>query len=248
MNYFKTYFLTALASLILLCCSSSAGDDDAVFKDDEEEVIVEENNIPTIPHEGIPSPFNLFTVIDSDVERKEFNKIAKWYEESPNKQVFKLFTGDEFNGDRTHARTEAGQGLKWKEGQVWHYFEATMQPSGTLNKTYTIAQLFAGCCGPQLRIAVKPSGRVDVESRDNDNIILTPETDYVNGINSFKIKIRSNGKLMEVYYNDELKFSALSDESRKGNKNALYHFRWGVYSNEKMIKNLSNVVTNITRK
>ena len=173
--------------------------------------------------------------------------MAKWYEEAPNKQVFKLFVDDEFTGHRKHARTEAGQGLKWKEGEGWHTFEATMQPSGTLNETYTIGQLFAGCCGPQLRIAVKSNGTVDVESRNNDNVSLTATQGFVNGTNSFKIKIRSDGKHMEVYYNDILKFSGITEESTKGNKDALYHFRWGVYSNTKMTKNLSNTVTNANR-
>lgn len=236
------FFIIFSLGFFLNC---SNGNDESM--EVQEEVEEENNTIPLIPHEGIPSPFNLFTVIDSDVERKDFNKVAKWYEEAPNKQVFKLFTGDEFNGERKHARTEAGQGLKWKEGEGWHTFEATMQPSGTLDETYTIGQMFAGCCGPQLRIAVKSNGHVDVESRNNDNVTLTPTIGYVNGTNSFKIKIRSDGKTMEVYYNDELKFSALTDESRKSNKDALYHFRWGVYSNNKMKRNLSNTVINVIR-
>ena len=52
---------------------------------------------------------------------------------------------------------------------------------------------------------------------------------------------------MEVYYNDVLKFSGLSEESKLGNKDALYHFRWGVYANNKMAVNLSNTVTNMNR-
>lgn len=189
----------------------------------------------------------MFTVVDADVERKDFNKVAKWYEEEVGKQVFKLFTGDEFTGERKHARTEAGQGLKWKEGEEWHAFEATMQLSGKLDITYTIAQLFAGCCGPQLRIEVKKSGRIHVGSRSNGNIRISTDEDWANGEKSFKVKIRSNGKDFEIYFNDELKFTGITEESKNANKAALYHFRWGVYSNEKMKKNLSNTVTEITR-
>lgn len=239
----STTYLTCLF-LIFLFLNCSGTDNE---ERDLEEQVTQENSIPLTSHVGIPDPFNLFTVIDDDVERKDFNKVAKWYEEAPNKQVFKLFVGDEFNGDRKHARTEAGQGLKWKEGTQWHTFEATMQPSGTLTETYTIAQLFAGCCGPQLRIAVKSNGHVVVESRSNDNVTLTSAEGFVNGTKSFNIKIRSNGKNMEVYYNDVLKFSGITEESTKGNKEALYHFRWGVYSNSKMSKNLSNTVTHAIR-
>ncbi|WP_139956527.1 polysaccharide lyase family 7 protein [Flavicella sediminum] len=228
---------------VLFSCS---GNSDHVILE-EEQVQEEGNTIPLIPNEGIPNPFNLFTVIDDDVERKNFNKVAKWYEEEANKQIFKLFDGDEYIGERKHARTEAGQGLKWKEGAEWHILEATMKPSGKLDETYTIAQLFAGCCGPQLRVEVRTNGRINVGSRANGNSRISTDEDWATGNKSFKIKIRSNGKEMEVYFNDELKFTGISEESTKGNTAALYHFRWGVYSNNKMIKNLSNTVTNITR-
>lgn len=236
------YFLSLIVVVSLLNCSGSSNDDEIV-----EEEIEQEETIPLIPHQGIPHPFNLFTVIDDDAERKDFINVAKWYEESANKQVFKLFEGDEFNGERKHARTEAGQGLKWKEGAEWHTFEATMKPSGKLDETYTIAQLFAGCCGPQLRVEVRTNGRIHVGSRNNGNVIISKDEDWANGQKNFKIKIRSNGKDMEVYFNNELKFTGISEESSLGNVNALYHFRWGVYSNNKMTKNLSNTVTNITR-
>tara|TARA_R110002033_G_C3897451_1_gene240061 strand:+ start:70196 stop:70930 length:735 start_codon:yes stop_codon:yes gene_type:complete len=243
MKNFALWILIIFCSGILINCSN-VGQDDLVFQGNVKE---ENNTIPIIPYEGIPSPFNLFTVTDSDVERRDFNKVAKWYNESTNKQVFQLFTGDEFMGERKHARTEAGQGLKWKASNEWHEFGATMQPSGTLYETYTIAQLFAGCCGPQLRIEVKPNGNIHVGSRSNGNFRISSNENWANGSKSFKMKIRSNGTDMEVYFNDELKFNGISEESANGNEEALYHFRWGVYSNSKMTKDLINTVTNITR-
>ncbi|GAA4944047.1 hypothetical protein GCM10023314_16320 [Algibacter agarivorans] len=244
----KKYMVYLFSYFVLLNCSGGDINND-VMEDEQQQEQEEEqvDIIPLIPNEGIPSPFNLFTVIDDDVERKDFNKVSKWYEEAANIQVFKLFIGDEFNGERKHARTEAGQGLKWKQGTEWYTFEATMKPSRKLDETYTIAQLFAGCCGPQLRVEVKSSGRINVGSRANGNIRISTDEDWANGVKSFKIKIRSNGKDMEVYFNDELKFTGVSEESTLGNTAALYHFRWGVYSNNKMTKNLSNTVTNITR-
>ena len=238
------YFVSLCLLAINLNCSGSDNDEEIIKEEPEPE---KENLIPLIPNDGIPSPFNLFTVIDGDVERKDFNTVAKWYEEASNKQVFKLFIGDEFNGERKHARTEAGQGLKWKEGVAWHTFEATMKPSGKINETYTIAQIFAGCCGPQLRVEVRTNGRIHVGSTSKGNVRISSDEDWANGVRSFKIKLRSNGKDMEVYFNDELKFTAITEESTLGNKAALYHFRWGVYANNKMIHNLSNTVTNITR-
>ena len=203
------------------------------------------------PAENIPTPFNLFTVIDTDLNRYEFCKASKWFEESNGKQVFKLFTGDNLAdnvpGARVHARTEAGQGLKFKAGSTWNTFEARMKPSKKLDYTYTIAQLFAGCCGPQLRIEVKSNGRIHMGSRGNGNIRISDDQDYANGSRSFKIKIRTNGDQFEVYFNGSKKFSGRTEEAKNGNTSALYHFRWGVYSNEVMSEDLSNTVTEIIR-
>ena len=81
--------------------------------------------------------------------------------------------------------------MKWKQGTKWYTFEATMKPSGKLDETYTIAQLFAGCCGPQLRVEVRSNGRINVGSRSNGNIRISTDVDWANGVRSFKIKIRA---------------------------------------------------------
>ncbi|NER17807.1 polysaccharide lyase family 7 protein [Spongiivirga citrea] len=228
--------------LLFFCFNCSDAEQVEALESEEDPV-----EISLTPPDGIPDPFNLFTVIDDDVPRSEFDEVSKWYQEEPGKQVFQLFTGDEFIGERKHARTEAGQGLKFKEGTTWHTLEATMHPSDKLDITYTIAQLFAGCCGPQLRVEVRTNGRIHVGSRSNENVRISTDEDWANGQRSFTIKIRTNGRDMEVYFNNELKFTGVSEESTMDNVDALYHFRWGVYSNEKMKKNLSNTVTNITR-
>lgn len=203
------------------------------------------------PASNIPTPFNLFTVIDTDLTRNEFCKADKWFDETNGQQVFKLFTGDNLAdhvpGARVHARTEAGQGLKFKAGSTWYTFEARMKLSNKLDYTYTVAQLFAGCCGPQLRIEVKSNGRIHMGSRSNGNIRISDDTDYANNSRSFKIKIRTNGDKFEVYFNGSKKFEGRTEEAKNGNTNALYHFRWGVYSNLVMTENLSNTVTEIIR-
>jgi hypothetical protein len=122
-----------------------------------------------------------------------------------------------------------------------------MKLSNKLDITYTIAQLFAGCCGPQLRIEVKTNGRIHVGSRSNGNVLISSDEDWADGQKNFKVKIRTNGKDFEVYFNDDLKFTGTTEESINNNVDALYHFRWGVYSNEKMKQNLSNTVTEISR-
>ncbi len=197
------------------------------------------------PAKGIPE-ITLFTVKGKSTPRKDFCKLEKWYGESDYKQVFRLFKGDDMskhvNGGRKHARTEAQHGLVFRAGNTWHEFEGTFKIEGDRPPiTITVAQLFAGCCGPVARVEMKHSGRIHVGSTADGNTRISGDSDYFG--KSFKIKIRSNGKRLEVYFNNQLKYT--------GNvryKDALYHFRWGVYSNEIPIGNFQNTVTNVTRK
>jgi hypothetical protein len=200
------------------------------------------------PAPNIPTPFGLFTVLSKNTERKDFCKLSRWYSESNGTQVFRLFKGDNFAdnvpGGRRHARTEA-QGPSFAAGSTWHTFEATMKPSRTLvGENMTIAQLFAGCCGPQLRIELKPNGRVHMGSRSNGNFRISDDKDYAN--KSFKLKIWTNGETFEVYFNGVKKFTGKTEESKNGNKAARYHFRWGVYAGVPKF-DYSNTVTDIRK-
>lgn len=197
------------------------------------------------PAQGIPE-ITLFTVKGKSTVRKNFCSVEKWYGESDYKQVFRLFKGDDMSkhvsGARKHARTEAQHGLLFKASDNWHEFEGTFKIEGDRPPiTITVAQLFAGCCGPVARVEIKRSGRIHVGSTADGNTRISDDNDYFG--KNFKIKIRSNGRRLEVYFNNQLKY-----EGNVRHKDALYHFRWGVYSNEIPVGNFQNTVTNVTRK
>ena len=200
----------------------------------------------TKPTPGIPGNFSLFTVTSKSVPRSAFCSVAKWYSESAGTQIFRLFTGDDFAknvpGGRSHARTEA-QYPSFRPG-AWHTFEARMKPSRKGERTYTIAQIFAGCCGPQLRIEVRSNGRINMGSRSNVNVRISDDLDYANNDRTFKLKLRTNGDQFEVYFNGSRKYSGRMEEAVKGTPNVLYHFRYGVYYSHPEA-NMSNTVTEL---
>lgn len=193
--------------------------------------------------------FNIFSVINNDVKRSGFPTIKKWYSEGVNTQVFKLFKYDQFNGSRSdHARTEAEQGLKWKKTGTTHTFEATYNVTSNSKENLTIAQIFAGCCGPQLMIHIRSNGNIDYGSRGNGNAVI--DRGNWKG-RDFKIKLTMQNDIMKFYFNGVKKFEGRADE--RSNSNALYHFRWGVYSNNsvrndgKMDQDAQVVVKRLTR-
>jgi hypothetical protein len=225
---------------------------------------------------GIPQNIAIFCPINKDAKRDAVGKfpteIDKWYQEIGGKtQIFKLFNGDSVvrGSDPTdfHARTEAGGNnipVRFSEGNDWYMIEYTMTinvPASAngekLKEPMTISQLFAGCCGPQFRLELNTKGSISYGSRANGNGTLLSDKDYSNGSNPLKVKMLSNGKFFKLFLNDkQISFTVNSktvdmlqtEESAKGTPNVLYHFRWGLYYNTPMYKDISCTVTNIVNK
>ncbi|MGL4744666.1 MAG: Ig-like domain-containing protein [Dermatophilaceae bacterium] len=205
------------------------------------------------PVAGMPPGMTLFTVKSVQTVREDFCSIDKWYDETANKQVFSIFPGDDFAdanpGSRSHARTEASGGLNFTRAQgTWHEFEADMlvnalPPEG--NDPVTLAQVFAGCCGPVLRIEITEKGQLRWGSTD-DGMGYFSEGDQSYAGKPFKLKMRSNGSQVEAYMDGKLRYSG-SIRRFPGDENALYHFRWGIYSNASPDRTLTNTVTNVRR-
>lgn len=225
---------------------------------------------------GIPLNIGIFCPIDKDAKRDPFGKfpanISKWYQEIDGKtQIFKLFAGDSVvrGSDPTdfHARTEAGGNnvpVRFSEGNTWYMIQYVMKikvprsANGEILKdNMTISQLFAGCCGPQFRLELNSRGGISYGSRSNGNGTLLSDKDYSNGINTLKVKVMSNGRFFKIFLNDKIveftingsKTDTLqTEESKKGTPNVLYHFRWGLYYNTPMYKDISAEVTDIVSK
>jgi hypothetical protein len=225
---------------------------------------------------GIPKTIDIFCPINKSAKRDSTGKfpanIEKWYQEIDDKtQILKLFVGDSivrgFDEKRFHARTETGGNdipLSFNESENWYMVKYTLKikiPKSAdgerLKETMTISQLFAGCCGPQFRLELNKNGFISYGSRTNGNGVLLSDKDYSNGDTPLKIKMLSNGKFLKLFLNDkQISFKVdgkmvdmiQTEESKKGTPNVLYHFRWGMYYNKPMYKDISCIVTDIVSK
>jgi hypothetical protein len=223
---------------------------------------------------GIPNEIDIFCPGGRAVRNAsgEFpTNLDKWYDETSGKtvQTFKLYNGDKMprGNDPTdlYARSEVGgidDPIRFSESSTYHGVQYTMKiniPKSTngerLKETMTIAQLFAGCCGPQFRLEISPQGHITYGSRSNGNGTLLTDKDYSNNSNTLKVKMSSNGKYFRLSLNDKaIKFNVngvlvdqlQTEESKNGTPNVLYHFRWGLYYNLPMYKNISATVTSIS--
>jgi hypothetical protein len=225
---------------------------------------------------GIPKNIGIFCIINKDAKRDVAGKfpanIEKWYQEIDGKtQIFNLYKGDSVvrGSDPTdfHARSESGGNeipVRFGESNDWYMISYTMKikiPMSTngerLKDPMTISQLFAGCCGPQFRLELNRTGGISYGSRSNGNGVLLSDKDYSNGINELKVKMLSNGKFLKLFLNDkQINFTVdgktvdmlQTEESKQGTPNVLYHYRWGLYYNTPMYKDISSTVTNIVNK
>jgi hypothetical protein len=225
---------------------------------------------------GIPSNIGIFCVINKDAKRDASGRfpenIEKWYKEVDGKtQFFNLYKGDSVvrGSDPTdfHARTEAGGNeipTRFPEGTDWYMISYNMKiniPVSSngerLKETMTISQLFAGCCGPQFRLELNSKGQIAYGSRSNGNGVLLADADYSNGKTELKVKMISNGKYLKLFLNDkQVQFTVdgktlemlQTEESKKGTPSVLYHYRWGLYYNKPMYKDISSTVTHLVSK
>jgi hypothetical protein len=166
-----------------------------------------------------------------------------------------------------HARSEAGGNevpVRFGESNTWYMVSYTMKINiplsangERLKENMTISQLFAGCCGPQFRLELNKTGGISYGSRSNGNGTLLSDKDYSNGVNELKVKMVSNGRFMKLFLNDkQINFTVdgktvdmiQTEESKKGTPNVLYHYRWGLYYNTPMYKDITSTVTNIVSK
>lgn len=254
-TYTKLTLFTTLSAVVIFCASS---------------VIPAKKTLET--DKGIPKNIGLFCPINKTATRDDSGKFPentqKWYEEIAGQtQIFRLFKGDSivrgFDEKRFHARTEVG-GLdiptRFPESENWYMAEYTIlinTGKEHMKETMTISQLFAGCCGPQFRLELRKDGTIGYGSRTNGNKLLLGDKDYANGKNPLKVKMISNGRYLLLYLNDkQIKFEVdgktldqiQTEESKKGTANVLYHYRWGLYYNKPMYKDISSTVTSITCK
>jgi hypothetical protein len=168
----------------------------------------------------IPKDIKIHTLCNSSLQRKEFPKWTRWYQEDGNTQVFRLFTGEHNvrNTRANAARIETFSNLKFKKGD-WHEWEGT----------YTIVKPHAAAIFQSknnknewsVMINLLDDGSIKLNHRrhQEDKIIAENMTGK-----SFHLKIRDNGHEYEVYLNGKKVGTGHYDRPEGHSA-----FRWGMY-------------------
>lgn len=207
------------------------------------------------PVDGLPSyEFTMHNVLTKRMERKDFCDADKWYSEwlgadGKPVQEFSLHQGDDMAdhvpGGRSHQRCEFEDGVWATKGEgKWIEWEGRYLINKHPEITVTIGQMF-GPNGPDARIEIRTNGSIGVGSlKGGSGNVTLSNADNVG--QSFKIKMRTNGERVEVYFNGEKEV----DRPTNGSNGQKWHFRWGVYSNEipKEATPLTNTVTELVVK
>ena len=168
----------------------------------------------------IPQNIMIHTLCNSALQRSQFPKWTRWYQEDGNTQVFRLFEGEHNvrNKRANAARIEAFSRLRFQKGD-WHEWEGT----------YTIVKPH-GCAIFQSKNN-KNEWSVMINLNDDGDIKLNHrrhKEDVVIAKNmtgkSFDLKVRDNGHEYEVFLNGEKVGDGHYDRPEGHTA-----FRWGMY-------------------
>lgn len=168
----------------------------------------------------VPKDIKIHTLCHGAVQRRDFHRWTRWYQEDGDTQIFRLFKGEHnvHNARPDAARIESFSGLTWTRGD-WRQWEGT----------YTIVKPH-GCAIFQAKNTENDWG-VMINLSDDGDITLNHrrhQKDQVLARNmrgkSFHLKVRDNGHDYEVYFNGR-KVGAGHYDRPKGET----CFRWGMY-------------------
>ena len=194
---------------------------------------------------GIPIPQNirLHTLGNSQIDRRDFDKWTRWYQEDGNTQIYRVFEGEEnTHSDRLlAARTETHTSNIFSHG-VWNEFSASymiMKP-----ETMSIFQSFQGGFEWSVHIQMEADGSVSMSHRrvgDDIHVKVPLGVDMIG--KRFDVLIRDNGYDYEVYFNGELMGTGFWQRDPTSN----FSFRWGPYvGGEPVTRDTLLFVTGVT--
>lgn len=164
----------------------------------------------------------LHVPIDKHLARSERSLAAEWYQELGNLQTFTLAKGElnQVDGKAT-GRVEAFS-EPWRSQGEWHEFAASyrlIQAGGA-----AIFQLKAPSpIDWEVQITHGLDGSINYHPRRNPSIVLG--RDMVG--KDFHLRVRSNGRQFEVYY--DCKLVERRDHPMDPSGASSYGFRWGLY-------------------
>jgi len=178
-------------------------------------------------HRPLIQDIKIHTLGSSSIDRKDFAKWSRWYQEDGNTQIFRLFKDEENvrNSRKLAARIEAHSGFSWKKGDGWQEWVAT----------YTIIKPH-NCCIFQAKnpinhwsvmLNINDAGDVKINSRRGEDKLLAK------GMTGkpFDIRIRENGHNYEVYFNGKKEGEGVFARPKRNT-----NFRWGMYLGAKPVR------------
>jgi hypothetical protein len=168
----------------------------------------------------IPNAIKIHTLGHSAIDRRDFPKWTRWYQEDGNTQIFRLFKGEENvrNSRELAARVEAFSEVSWQKGE-WHEWVGTftiIKPHGC-----SIFQVMNRENEWALHLAMSDSGDVTYKHRrgGGSKVIARNMTGK-----PFHIRVRDNGHDFELFLNG--KSQGKGEYARPSGKT---NFRWGMY-------------------
>lgn len=194
---------------------------------------------------GIPIPQNirLHTLGNSQIQRPDFDKWDRWYQEDGNTQIYRLFEGEEnTHSDRLlAARTETHTPGGFPHGAYSQFSASYMivKPEAA-----SIFQTFQTGFEWSVHITMDANGDVFMSHRRVDDDIHVKVPLGVDMIGKrFDVLIRDDGFNYEVYFNGELKGTGFWHRDPIRN----FSFRWGPYVGERPVSQDALVfVTGVT--
>lgn len=145
---------------------------------------------------------------------------------SNTKHEFKVWGGDGCTvNNRYQCRVEAYDMESFNPGSTWHQFEAEFEINTEARQKI---------CFLQLKSKKTEKPQIMCHITDGTKLTYQPRTKGARTIANiqpkqrFKLKIRSNGKTEEVYYNGEKIYSGTPHDTSSDVRN---YFRWGIYNN-----------------
>lgn len=169
---------------------------------------------------SVPAAICIHTLCHSAIQRKDFPKWTRWYQEDGGTQVFRLFKGEcnVRNARKGAARIEAFSRLSWKHG-AWHEWRGTF----TIVHPHvcSIFQVKNSLNDWAVMINLSDSGDITLNHRRHakDQVLARGMTGK-----SFDLKVRDNGRDYEVFFNGRKAGEGFYD--RPAGDTA---FRWGMY-------------------
>jgi len=201
----------------------------------------------------IPKNIGLHTQFSGGINRKDFEKWSRWYQEDGNVQVFRLFKGEQNvrSGeakDGSPGRVEVYTTALPTAPETWHEYEATytvIKPVGAC-----IFQLFhdgkdanGNALLWPLHIGMTAQGEIHVLRRRPKPGTEKTVTIAENMVGkSISIKVRANGEDWEVYQKsplDDGPWKLVTKDSYTKAKDKI-SFRWGMYCGSKKGQTVPN--------